>query len=1133
MALRIGTHGNDTLTGTVGNDVLIGDPQRSAILVAASSDSAGNLGNGTSDAPSFSPDGNAVVFVSSSGNFFPNDSNASYNVYLKDLLTGEVSKVSTTSIGGFAAGTSDRAYFSPNGQSVVFQSDAANLVDGDTNGKIDLFEKNLVTGAVTRLTTSSSGDQANGESDFFDFSPDGTKIIFDSKATNLVIGDTNSATDLFVKDLTSGAVTRVSTSSSGAQADQSSLHGSFSPDGGRIVFESYASNLVAGHLPGEDIYLKDLATGAITEISTNAAGESANGNCSNAVFSPDGTKVAFESSATNLVSGVPSAGETRLYIKDLNTGSVILASSDASGQPLPGICFGGAFSPDGKQVMVTSNFAGSSQSYIKNILTGTLQSIANPLGAGPVHGFEFSPDGSGYSFYAYSGGRAQCFVQITADLGAGADSLNGGDGDDIVSYETAKAAVTVDLRDTTGLSNTGDAFGDTYTSIEYFFLSQFADTFIGSSGDDTVSGSGGGDNIDGGGGVEDYVIYDYSNAGVTVNLALGTGTGGYAQGDHYTNIENVGGSDYADFLTGNSGNNRLDGWYGSDVLTGGDGNDIYYVDITTDSVIETNTNSATGGVDRVKFQGISGTYLLTANVEELELLGVSAINATGNGLANTMLGNAAVNILMGDAGDDMISGGSGGDTLDGGANTAAGDTLNYEGSSSGVSINLTANTTSGGDAEGDVISNFENVTGSSFGDQLDGTASVNTLRGSGGDDNISGGAGGDTLDGGANAASGDTVNYASSSAGVSINLATSSALGGDAQGDVISNFENVTGSSQGDQLVGDGGANVLRGLAGNDLFVGGLGADQMIGGADIDVVDYSGFATGVSINLTAGTGVGGDTLSDIENITGSAFGDVLQGDNGANTLRGGGGNDYMIAGNGADLMVGGADNDVVSYETATTGVFVNLSTGTGANGGVLQEIENITGSAFGDVLQGDNGANTIRGGAGNDYIIAGNGADLLIGGADNDMVSYETATTGVFANLATGIGANGGVLQDIENLTGSAFGDVLIGSALGNTLKGGAGNDYLVGNSGSDALYGGADNDIFRFESTTFGNDVIVDYQDNSDHISFAAVVATSFSQLTIFGNTTTSVTVQIAGQSIVVQGVANISLTASDFLFV
>ena len=523
------------------------------------------------------------------------------------------------------------------------------------------------------------------------------------------------------------------------------------------------------------------------------------------------------------------------------------------------------------------------------------------------------------------------------------------------------------------------------------------------------------------------------------------------------------GLDGNDFIYGQNGSDRLDGGLGLDTLSGGNGNDTFilsdanrFTSYAYDTVIE----FANGGFDTVQVMSffrsdkssiIPYSYILPDNVEEGRVAGVDIFQLFGNSSDNILIGNSAANLLSGGAGSDIIMGGAGGDALDGGSNTVSGDTLNY----------------------------------------------------------------------------------ASSLLGVSINLATNTAQGGDAEGDIISNFENVSGSSQGDQLVGDGGANVLRGGPGNDLFVGGLGADTMLGGTDIDVVDYSAFAIGVNVSLTLGTGPDGDVISEIENITGSAFGDVLTGNNGANTMRGGAGNDFMVAGNGADLMIGGADNDEVSYETATTGVFVNLITGTGANGGVLQQIENIRGSAFGDVLQGDNGANTIRGLAGNDYIIAGNGADLIIGGADNDTVSYETATTGVFANLATGVGANGGVLQEIENLTGSAFGDVLMGSVTGNTLKGGAGNDFIVGNNGSDALFGGADNDTFRFETAVFGNDVIADYQDNADKISFGNAVATSFGQLNFLNNGTTNVTVQIIGQSIVVQGVANITLAASDFLFV
>ena len=689
----------------------------------------------------------------------------------------------------------------------------------------------------------------------------------------------------------------------------------------------------------------------------------------------------------------------------------------------------------------------------------------------------------------------------------GFDILDGGAGNDTLDYSEKTGNITLTLNSSTAVFQLLNGVNeDTVVNFENIIGGTGNDILTGDAKANILNGGDGGDVLEGGLGADtfiggagpDMVTYLHAAGTITLNLATGFGTN-EALGDTFNGIEIITGTSLNDTFTGN-GLFYLDGGAGSDTL---------------------DLSAKTGAIGLALNGGVGVIQTLNGINEDTVANFENIIGGSGN---DTLSGLLGVNNLSGGAGNDSISGGAGGDVLDGGSNTATGDTLSYAGSALGVTVNIALNTASGGDATGDTIFNFENLIGSAFVDVLTGTAGDNVLRG---------GAGADTLSGGANTAAGDTVSYEGSSLGISINLATNTAQAGDAQGDIISGFENVTGSSFGDQLVGDGNANVLRGGSGNDLFVGGLGADTMIGGADLDVVDYSSFITGVAVNLTLGTGPGGDIISEIENMTGSAFGDVLIGDNGANTMRGGLGNDFFVAGNGADLLIGGADNDEVSYETATTGVFVNLITGTGANGGVLQQIENIRGSAFGDVLQGDNGANTIRGLAGNDYIIAGNGADLIIGGADNDTVSYETATTGIFANLETGVGANGGVLQEIENLTGSAFGDVLMGNVTGNTLKGGAGNDFIVGNNGSDALFGGADADVFRFETSVFGNDVIADYQDNADHISFGNLVATSFGQLIILNNNSLNVTVQIAGQSIVVQSVSNVTLTASDFLFV
>ena len=578
----------------------------------------------------------------------------------------------------------------------------------------------------------------------------------------------------------------------------------------------------------------------------------------------------------------------------------------------------------------------------------------------------------------------------------------------------------------------------------------------------------------------------------------------------FTNINGTGNA-LANILTGNRGNNILDGGIGNDTLNGGDGNDTLIGGSGNDTL-----NGGAGTGDVVVLTGNMANYAFNVSGSN-----VTIYNPDGST-------DTAVNVESFQFGDGIR-------------------TLAQLPSTSGApvrSASLVAQNPSLAEGNsGTTQFTFNiNLSGAVFATQtLNYTVAGNGIDAASASDFSGALTGSVTFLAGESTKSilvtvlGDTLFEASESFSVTLTAPTSGlSLATANTTSTITNDDSavINGTASGDSLIGTAAVDEIHGLAGNDVLLGGAGADIIDGGADIDTASYASSATGVLVNLMTNSANDGDVLSGIENILGSNAGDVLTGDNGANTLRGGAGNDYLIAGNGADLLIGGADNDVVSYETASTGVLVNLTTGAGANGGVLQEIENITGSAFGDVLTGDNGANTIRGGAGNDYIIAGNGADFLIGGADNDVVSYETATTGVYANLATGVGANGGVLQDIENIVGSEFGDVLLGSAAGNTLRGGAGNDYLVGDAGSDALYGGADNDVFRFETNNFGNDYIGDYVDNGDHISFGAAVATNFGELTILGNGTTSVTIQVVGQSIVVEGLNNITLTASDFLF-
>ena len=311
-------------------DIFLHDRTTSA-TTRVSVDSTGTQGNGSSYYPSISSDGRYVVFYSTASNLVAGDSNGVHDVFVHDRTTGITTRVSVDSSGTQANGISTYPFISADGRYVAFESDASNLVAGDTNGRFDIFVHDRTTGATTRVSVDSSGMEGNNNSnDQPSISADGRYVAFSSSASNLVAGDTNGWQDIFLHDRTTGATTRVSVASDGSEGNSDSAIASISADGRYVVFVSRSTNLVAGDTNGGlDVFVYEHSTGATTRVSVAADGTEANGTSQWTHISSNGRYVAFVSSATNLVAG-DTNGRQDIFMVDR-----LFSSTSASVAPTP------------------------------------------------------------------------------------------------------------------------------------------------------------------------------------------------------------------------------------------------------------------------------------------------------------------------------------------------------------------------------------------------------------------------------------------------------------------------------------------------------------------------------------------------------------------------------------------------------------------------------------------------------------------------------------------------------------------------------------------------------------------------------------------------------------------------------
>jgi Tol biopolymer transport system component len=334
-------------------DIFIHDrAARQTRLISVSS--AGAQGDGASEKGVISADGRTVAFLSAAANLVPSDTNEMEDVFVHDLQTGQTSRVSVSSAGAQGNGRCYALAISADGRTVAFASEASNLVSGDSNGQGDVFVHERGTGVTTRVSVASDGTQTNLPSGRPALSADGRIVAFASFASNLVPGDKNQALDIFVHDRSTGATTRVSVASNGAEGDDSATAPAISADGRYVAFESQASNLVPGDNDyTTDVFVHDRQTQQTQLVSVNSDGVRGETSSGQPSLSADGRYVAFQSDAENLV-----ADDTNyrmdIFVHDRQTKRTSRVSVTSAGEQATGYSRNAAISANGRFVAFQS-----------------------------------------------------------------------------------------------------------------------------------------------------------------------------------------------------------------------------------------------------------------------------------------------------------------------------------------------------------------------------------------------------------------------------------------------------------------------------------------------------------------------------------------------------------------------------------------------------------------------------------------------------------------------------------------------------------------------------------------------------------------------------------------------------------
>jgi Tol biopolymer transport system component len=324
------------------------------------------------------------------------------------FATATTVRISSAPDGGPGKGFSNFAAVNASGRYVTFVSSAANLVPSDTNGTSDIFLRDRISGAIERISVSSTGAQA----DSFSWGPanlsrTGRYVVFASAATNLVRGDTNNEIDVFLRDRVARTTRLVSVSSRGALARRDSYGGSVSADGRYVAFTSYAETLVRGDRNGKrDVFVHDMRTGRTRLVSVRRDGTQGDGDSATALISNDGRYVAFLSTSTNFGTTNLSGGNDA-YVKDLRTGALDLVSRNSQGKQFYAGPAELSMSGDGRYVAFSASelFPYQTEVYVRDLKLKTTVTASVTPGGTNAGGLRPSISASGRYVAFTSGSR--------------------------------------------------------------------------------------------------------------------------------------------------------------------------------------------------------------------------------------------------------------------------------------------------------------------------------------------------------------------------------------------------------------------------------------------------------------------------------------------------------------------------------------------------------------------------------------------------------------------------------------------------------------------------------------------------------------------------------------------------------